>query len=298
MRSILALSAWVLFFGCNQEAPKSSRTPTAAATPKTDDAKKPATPEKDDKKEAKTPPDPVTGPALPPNPVDTTIPPGPTTTAITVAAGPVSFDLASAKPALTGATLTATLTVNAAAGAVLASTSLTNIAIKAPATTGFVLYRPVLVWVGADGKEQQFPIGVNINEKIPKTRSVPLAGLTAVSFEGVDTGAKIKLRFSALEPIADALLDGIPNYRECKAPQNFQAVATALQPCKGCHNGLFAYDFIDKDMATACGQNLKIIDKTLSGTGTLPAIPSGTHHAVNASAVGTALGPWKTGEGL
>lgn len=231
-------------------------------------------------------------------PVDTTIPAGPTTAAVTVATGPVSFDLATAKPALTGATFTATLTVNAAAGTTPASITFSGMALKTPATTGYVVYRPVLVLMTADGKEKQYPIGTNINEKIPKARSVPLGGLTSISFEGIDTGAKIKMRFSALEPLADALLDGIPNYRDCKSPQNFTAVANALQSCKSCHNGLFAYDFMDKDMATACGQNLKIIDRTLSGTGTLPAIPGGTHHGANGGAVSSAIGPWKTGEGL
>jgi hypothetical protein len=216
---------------------------------------------------------------------------------VNVAAGPVNFDLASAKPALTGAAFSATLTVNAAAGAAPASISLSNMAIKTPAATGFVLYRPVLVLMEGD-KETQFPIGTNINLKIPKGRTVPLAGLNAISFENVKAGASIKMRFSALEPLADALLDGIPNYRECKAPQNFTAVANALQPCKTCHSGLFAYDFMDKDMATACGQNLKIIDATLSSSGVRPNIPAGAHQGVNAGPVNTAIGPWRTGEGL
>lgn len=119
-----------------------------------------------------------------------------------------------------------------------------------------------------------------------------------MSFENISAGATIKMRFSALEPLADALLDGIPNYRECKAPQNFTAVASALQPCKACHSGLFAYEFMEKDMATACGQNLKIIDATLSGNGVRPNIPAGAHQGVNAGPLNTAIGPWRTGEGL
>jgi hypothetical protein len=119
-----------------------------------------------------------------------------------------------------------------------------------------------------------------------------------MSFESIRAGATIKMRFSALEPLADALLDGIPNYRECKAPQNFTAVANALLPCKACHSGLFAYEFMEKDMATACGQNLKIIDATLNGNGVRPNIPGGAHQGVNAGPVNTAIGPWRTGEGL
>ncbi len=231
-------------------------------------------------------------------PVDTTVPAGPTTPAIAVANGTATFDLAAAKSTLPGASLSAALSVSPAAGTVPASISLSGFAIKAPASTGFVLYRPVLVKVGADGKETQFPIGTNISMKIPKGRTVPLANLLTVPFEGVQASDKIKLRFSALEPLEPALLDGLTNYRECKAPQSFTAVGQSLQSCKGCHSGLFAYDFMDKDNATACGQNLKMIDKTLNPTGKTPAIPTGTHHGANAGSVSTAVGTWRTGEGL
>jgi hypothetical protein len=230
-------------------------------------------------------------------PGDDIIPAGPTTAAATVAAGAVTFDLATAKPALSGASLTANLALNAAAGAAPASITLSNISVKTPAGTGFVLYRPVLVLM--DGtKETQYPIGTNINLKIPKARTVPLAGVTTISFDNISAGASIKLRFSALEPLADALLDGIPNYRECKAPESFRAVATALQPCKACHSGLFAYEFMDKDIATACGQNLKILDASLNSNGVRPNIPTGAHQGVNAGPVNTAIGPWRTAEGL
>ncbi len=293
---VLAWGVWIALLGCAQEPTKVSRSqPGAGSAP--GNVGQPSNPSAD-AGAGTLPQTAEKDKATPPAPVDNTIPAGPTTAAITVATGPVSFDLASAKPALVGATFTATLTVNAAAGSVPASISFSGMALKTPANTGYVVYRPVLVRVTADGKEEQFPIGVNINVKVPKARSVPLAGLTSVSFQGIDTGAKIKMRFSALEPIADALLDGIPNFRDCKAPQNFTAVANALQSCKACHSGLFAYDFMDKDMATACGQNLKIIDRTLSPTGTVPNIPAGAHQGVNAGPVGTALGPWRTGEGL
>lgn len=286
------LIAGLLLSSCAEEAPKVARSqPTTAvspgpqgATPGTSADGKPVTG------------DPGTGTTSPSGPVDNTIPAGPTTTVVTVAAGTMSFDLASAKPALTGATFTTTLTVNAAAGAAPASITFSNMAVKTPANTGFVLYRPVLVLMDG-GKETQYPIGTNINLKIPKGRTVPLAGLTTISFDNISAGASIKLRFSALEPLADALLDGIPNYRECKAPQNFQAVANALQPCKACHSGLFAYEFMDKDLATACGQNLKVIDPTLNG-GLRPNIPAGAHQGTNAGPVNTAIGPWRTGEGL
>ncbi|WP_141734455.1 hypothetical protein [Oligoflexus tunisiensis] len=287
------LIAGLVLSSCAEEAPKVSRSqpPTAVGAGqqettggnRADGTKSPTSPN-DNTQDPSTPGDDI-------------IPAGPTTTAMTVAAGPVSFDLATAKPALTGATLTATVTVNAAAGAAPASITLSNVAIKTPANTGFVLYRPVLVLM--DGtKETQYPIGANINLKIPKARTVPLAGLTTVTFDNISAGASIKMRFSALEPLPDALLDGIPNYRECKAPESFRAVATALQPCKACHSGLFAYEFMDKDIATACGQNLKIIDATLNSNGVRPNIPAGAHQGVNAGPVTTAIGPWRTAEGL
>lgn len=286
--TLLGLIASLALCSCAQEAPKVARTtagPTSAPSSTGTGANASET-------TRQTEIDPGSG-----QPVDMTIPAGPTTKALTVAAGPVTFDLASAKPALTGATVTATLAINAAVGTTPTSISLSNIAVKTSAGTGFVLYRPVMVLVEGT-KETQYPMGVNINQKIPKARTVPLSNLNAISFENIAAGASIKLRFSALEPLADALLDGLPNYRECKAPASFKAVADALQPCKSCHSGLFTYDFMDKDMATACGQNLKIIDRTLSGNNTIPAIPAGTHHGVNAGAVSSAIGPWKTGEGL
>lgn len=283
----------LMLSSCAEEAPKVARSqPTTAVSPG-QQGNNPGT-SADGKPSTGSSTDASASPSMP---VDGTIPAGPTTTAVTVAAGPVTFDLASAKPALTGATFSVTLSVNAAAGAAPASISFSNMAVKTPANTGFVLYRPVLVLMEG-GKETQYPIGTNINLKIPKGRTVPLAGLTAVSFENISAGASIKMRFSALEPLADALLDGIPNYRECKAPQNFTAVANALQPCKTCHSGLFAYDFMDKDMATACGQNLKIIDATLNSNGVRPNIPAGAHQGVNAGPVTTAIGPWRTAEGL
>ncbi|HET9241323.1 MAG TPA: hypothetical protein VFO10_28920 [Oligoflexus sp.] len=286
------LMVGLLFNACAEEAPKVSRSqPTTAVGPGQQGNVTPGT-SADGKPSPGTP---GTG-ATPATPVDGTIPAGPTTTAVTVAAGTMSFDLASAKPALTGASFTTNLTVNAAAGAAPASITFSNMAVKTPANTGFVLYRPVLVLMDG-GKETQYPIGQNINLKIPKGRTVPLAGLTTISFENISAGASIKLRFSALEPLADALLDGIPNYRECKSPQNFQNVATALQSCKSCHSGLFAYEFMDKDIATACGQNLKIIDPSLNG-GIRPNIPAGAHQGTNAGPVNTAIGPWRTGEGL
>ncbi|HYX34491.1 MAG TPA: hypothetical protein VE954_15410 [Oligoflexus sp.] len=287
------LVAGLLLSSCAEEAPKVARSqPTTAVSSgqqgnnsggRADGSSSPASP--------------TDGPSSPATPVDMTIPAGPTTTAVNVASGPMSFDLASAKPALTGATFSVTLAVNAAAGAAPASITFSNMSVKTPATTGFVLYRPVLVLMEG-GKETQYPIGTNINLKIPKGRTVPLAGLNAISFDNISPGASIKMRFSALEPLADALLDGIPNYRECKAPQNFKPVADALQPCKACHSGLFAYDFVDKDIATACGQNLKIIDATLNSNGVRPNIPAGAHQGVNAGPVSTAIGPWRTGEGL
>ncbi len=282
----------LLFNSCAEEAPKVARSQPTTATGTAPTGSTPGT-SADAKPGTGTPGNGATSPSMP---VDNTIPAGPTTTAVTVAAGTMNFDLASAKPALAGASFTTNLTVNAAAGAAPASITFSNMAVKTPASTGFVLYRPVLVLMDG-GKETQYPIGQNINLKIPKGRTVPLAGLTTISFENISAGASIKLRFSALEPLADALLDGIPNYRECKAPQNFKAVADALQTCKSCHSGLFSYDFMDKDMATACGQNLKIIDPTLNG-GLRPNIPAGAHQGTNAGPVNTAIGPWRTGEGL
>jgi len=144
------------------------------------------------------------------------IPTGPTTPAIAVANGTATFDLAAAKSALPGASLSATLAVSPQVGTTPASVSLSSFAIKAPASTGFVLYRPVLVAVAPDGTEKQFPIGNNINQKIPKGRTVPLSNLLRVPFEGVTEQHKVKFRFSALEPLEPALLDGLPNSRECK----------------------------------------------------------------------------------
>jgi hypothetical protein len=286
------LIAGLLLSSCAEEAPKVARSQPTTAVGTGQQGNTPGI-SADGKPGTDVPGNGATSPSMP---VDNTIPAGPTTTGMTVAAGTMSFDLASAKPALTGATFTTNLTVNAAAGAAPASITFSNMAVKTPANTGFVLYRPVLVLMDG-GKETQYPIGQNINLKIPKGRTVPLAGLTTISFENISAGATIKMRFSALEPLADALLDGIPNYRECKAPQNFKAVADALQPCKACHSGLFAYEFMDKDLATACGQNLKIIDPTLNG-GLRPNIPGGAHQGTNAGPVSTAIGPWRTGEGL
>jgi len=243
-----------------------------------------------------TPPGATPGPT--PTPSGGPIPSGPTTPALAVTNGTVTFDMSAAKAGLPGASFTATMSVSPQVGTTPASMSLSGFAVKGSSATGFVLYRPVLVAVAPDGSEKQFPIGTNINQKIPKDRSMPLSNLLRVPFEGVTEQHKVKLRFSALEPLEPAIADGIPNYRECKAPQSFNAVATSLQPCKSCHSGLFAYDFIDKDMATACGQNLKMIDVSLNPTGKLPAIPGGGHHGADGGATNTAVQAWKRAEGL
>jgi hypothetical protein len=214
-----------------------------------------------------------------------------------VANGTATFDLAAAKAGLTGANMTAAMSYSPKVGETAAAVILSGFAIKAPAATGFVVYRPVAVAVAPDGTEKQFPIGTNITLKIPKGRVAPLANILRVPLEGVTDQHKLRFRFSALEPLEPALMEGIPNYRECKAPASFEAVKTGLQECKSCHSGLFAYDFMDKDVNTACGQNLKIIDVTLNPSGRIPTIPGAGHQGASGNA-STAIQAWRRAEGL
>ncbi len=229
------------------------------------------------------------------------IPAGPTTNAVAVVNGTMTFDLGAPRPALQGAQITAEVTVNAPAAGVAGSISLRGIAVKGAPATGFVLYRPVVVTQKAGEAETMLQIGTNINQRVAKGRIVPLAQ-EMITVENVLAGDMIRLRFSALEAVADATNTGIANFRECKAPQNFPAMATALTPCKACHSGLFNYDFMTKDPATACGLNLKLIDASLSPTAVLPnmqrPVSGAGHPAVSTTGYSQALSTWKTGEGL
>ena len=300
-RFMLPLSFSVWLIACGSEAPKVKRVQASQGSPSTQPPLGPDGMAKSQGTKANDKsPSPGTGGAPPPS-GDAAIPSGPTTNALAAASGPLLFDLASAKPALSGASLRVTASLNPAINGIPASMTLANFSIKAPAATGMVLYRPVLVLMKADGKEEQLPIGNNINLKIPKGRSVPLAGISSSNFANIAAGNQIKVRFSALEPLADAVLDGIPNYRECKAPQNFQAMATALNPCMACHSGLIAYNFISEDMATACGQNLHLIDASLSSTGNAPNMQrplQAGHPATSTTGYARALAAWRAGEGL
>lgn len=302
MRNFLSFIFCVSFFAACADykaTPIERQRASDAAPGTTQSAKDPAGPEKENssplpEKDGETGNKPADA-ETPDSPQ--TVPTGPSTKELSVRPGQLTFDLSSSKESLSGASLSASVTINPAAGQIPASITLSNIVLKTGSSIGLSLYQPVLILVSGD-KEKSFPIGTNIKLKVPKARSVPLADLINQSFEGVEAGAKVKLRFSALEPMAENVLEGIPNYRECKAPQKFEALTKALQPCKACHDGLFTYDFMEKDVATACGQNLKIIDRTLSANGSTPKIPSGTHHGAPAGAVKTGFAALKASEGL
>jgi hypothetical protein len=228
------------------------------------------------------------------------IPAGPTSMPVAVQNGPIVFDLSGPRPALQGAQVSAEVTINAAAPGVPPSVTLQRIAVKGSSATGFLIYRPVVVTQKAGGAEELLQIGTDINQKVAKGRMVPLAQ-DFITISGVQAGDTIRLRFSALEPLANTENMGIPNYRECKAPQNFQAMASALVPCKSCHGGLFNYDFQEKDLATACGLNLKLIDLSLNPSGKLPNLQRplmGGHPATNTSTYNQSLSTWRSGEGL
>lgn len=286
-------------FACSDAQPREGRVakaPDAPASSEKSEDSKTQTPGKKD-----APASPAATPSGNTPPANNApIPAGPTSNEIRVAAGPVTFDLAVPRPALSGAQVTGNLIINPAAPGVPASITLEAIAVKGATTTGLVLYRPVLVAQKAGSAEEIFPIGTNINQRVAQSRLMPLAQ-QSITVSGVQAGDALRIRFSALEPLAQAENSGIASYRECKAPQNFQAMATALQPCKACHSGLFNYDFMGRDNATACGLNLKLIDLTLAPSGALPNLLRPTtagHPATTTTGYSQALSTWRAGEGL
>lgn len=273
---------------------QSSPRPSPNAKPSSGPTSVPGPTDVTDATNNKTPP---ANPVPTPNQSQAPIPTGPTTLAVAVRNGPISFDLGTARPALRGAVISATATLNAAVGATPASLNLSAISVKSPVSTGMVLLRPVLVW-SLNGKEQITPIGNQITLKVPSSRTVPLAQVVSVQLEGFTSGLQLSLRFSGLENLADASVEGIPNYRECKSPQAFEAVIPTLQPCRACHEGTFSYNYMGVDNATACGLNLKSLDATLSAGTRLPIIPTGNHNGANATATRNAWNAWKAAEGL
>jgi hypothetical protein len=218
---------------------------------------------------------------------------------VSIAPGPQTFALGDALAEARGARLTAVFSVTPPSGAAAGTVVVSNLVLDNASSVGLRFVRPTLLLVGASD-ETLGQVGFNdVDFTVPAGRKSPFPKLSMV-IDGYQTGAKLRLVFGALSTTTSTAIEGLsPDmYVECKSPATFSAVAThwTQNNCRNCHAGLFPFDFLGSDNATACGLSKKLLGP--QGPNLARAAQGG--HAggtiPNAGAYTNALNAWRNAE--
>jgi hypothetical protein len=216
---------------------------------------------------------------------------------ITPQSGPNTVDLGVANAAFAGAKLTFDVVLTAGAPG---SVAISNIFIDNATASGLRLYRPT--WVVEDDKEAMIAVAADttVDMQIPARRKSPYAKIS-VLIPDYRAGLRLRVIFGALAPATTTAITGLPPavYEECKAPQLFAPAVSRhwnQTGCRNCHSGLFSFELMGSDNATACGLNKRLIR---AGGPNLARPTQGAHAGglmPEANAYTSALTSWRNAE--
>jgi hypothetical protein len=182
------------------------------------------------------------------------------------------------------------------------SALVSHIEIDNRSATGIRLYR--VTWTLED--EGQAAVAraadLDVDMQIPARRISPYPK-TVVLITNYRAGLRLRVVFGALVTSATTAIVGLPLavYEECKAPQLFAPAVSRhwngnAPPCRNCHSGLFSFELMGRDDATACGLNKRLLRP--GGPNllrpTLASHPGGL--MPEADAYSAALGAWRRAE--